>query len=113
MSHDSIDVRTELAASRQTRVEIGADGVLHVLAGYVTLHLQREVCAELATTLAKAMVALSRAEPKPGARLTLVRGAGASPRGARLEVPARPELGLSGAAERVRSPQEKSDDQPR
>jgi hypothetical protein len=41
MSDRLIDVRTLLAASAQTRVEIGQDGVLHVLAGPVTLHLER------------------------------------------------------------------------
>lgn len=59
-----IDIRTQLAASARTRVEIGEDGVLHVLAGPVTLHLERAVCEELTTTLAKAMVALARSTPK-------------------------------------------------
>jgi len=74
-----MDVRTELAASPRTRVEIGRDGVLHVLAGYVTLHLDRDACEELTTTLAKAMVMLARTQPKRRkAKLTLVaREAGA------------------------------------
>lgn len=40
MNERLIDIRTPLAASTQTRVEIGEDGVLHVLAGPVTLHLE-------------------------------------------------------------------------
>ncbi|MEY4548842.1 MAG: hypothetical protein RL685_5037 [Pseudomonadota bacterium] len=64
MSDDWIDVRTTLAASRQTRVEIGRDGVLHVLAGPITLHLERAACEDLTTTLARAMVALARNEPR-------------------------------------------------
>jgi|SRR5690349_2695053 len=63
MTERLIDIRTELAASPRTRVEIGQDGVLHVLAGPITLHLDRAVCEELTTTLARAMVALSRHEP--------------------------------------------------
>ena len=59
-----MDIRTQLAASARTRVEIGEDGVLHVLAGPVTLHLERAVCEELTTTLAKAMVVLARSAPK-------------------------------------------------
>jgi hypothetical protein len=58
-----IDTRTELAASPRTRVEIGQDGVLHVLAGPITLHLERGACEELTTTLARAMVILARREP--------------------------------------------------
>lgn len=60
MTDRLIDVRTELAASPHTRVEIGQDGVLHVLAGPITLHLDRAICEELTTTLARAMVALAR-----------------------------------------------------
>jgi hypothetical protein len=60
---DRIDVRTELAASRRMRVEIGEDGVLHVLAGPITLHLDRGSCEELTTTLARAMVTLARRQP--------------------------------------------------
>jgi hypothetical protein len=62
MSERLIDIRTELAASPRTRVEVGQDGVLHVLAGPVTLHMDRAVCEELTTTLARAMVALARAQ---------------------------------------------------
>ena len=64
MSDQLIDVRTTLAASRQTRVEIGNDGVLHVLAGPVTLHLDRGACEDLTTTLARAMVALAHQQPR-------------------------------------------------
>jgi hypothetical protein len=80
MTERLIDIRTELAASPRTRVEIGQDGVLHVLAGPITLHLDRAVCEELTTTLARAMVALSREEPSARpARLRLVRGRGPVP----------------------------------
>jgi hypothetical protein len=64
MSDQLIDVRTTLAASAQTRVEIGRDGVLHVLAGPITLHLERAACEDLTTTLARAMVVLARSEPR-------------------------------------------------
>lgn len=74
MSDRLVDVRTPLASSRQTRVELGRDGILHVLAGPVTLHLERAFCEELTTTLARAMVRLDQARslalPSP---LTLVR----------------------------------------
>ena len=73
MSERLIDIRTELAASPRTRVELGQDGVLHVLAGPVTLHMDRAVCEELTTTLARAMVALARSNRErrtmPGLRL--------------------------------------------
>jgi hypothetical protein len=64
VSDELIDVRTPLAASKHTRVEIGRDGVLHVLAGPVTLHMDRATCEELTTTLARAMVALAALHPK-------------------------------------------------
>jgi hypothetical protein len=64
MNERLIDIRTELAASPRTRVEVGQDGVLHVLAGAVTLHLDRAACEELTTTLARAMVTLARNEPQ-------------------------------------------------
>jgi len=57
-----VDVRTPLAASEHARVELGRDGVLHVLVGAVTLHLDQAVGEELTTTLARAMLALRRAE---------------------------------------------------
>jgi hypothetical protein len=76
---DRIDIRTELAASRRTRVEIGEDGVLHVLAGPITLHLDRGACEELTTTLARAMVTLARSQPARRApELRLVRQAPAT-----------------------------------
>ena len=52
------DVRTPLAVSPSARVELGRDGTLHVLVGPVTLHVERHLCEELATTLAVAMVRL-------------------------------------------------------
>jgi hypothetical protein len=73
---DRIDVRTELAASPHMRVEIGEDGVLHVLAGPITLHLDRDACEELTTTLARAMVTLARSQPvRRAPALRLVRQA--------------------------------------
>jgi hypothetical protein len=73
MSDKLVDIRTPLAVSRHARVEVGADGVLHVLVGNVTLHLDRPICEELATTLARAVVALAQHKPrrKPP-RLSLV-----------------------------------------
>lgn len=74
MSDKLIDVRTPLAASPNARVELGRDGVLHVLAGPVTLSLDRASCEELTTTLARAMVSLARMNPKGGRpRLALVK----------------------------------------
>lgn len=80
MSDRLVDVRTPLATSEHARVEMGQDGVLHVLVGAVTLHLDQAVAEELTTTLARAMLALRRAEraaSKPAAskprRLELVR----------------------------------------
>ena len=73
MSKRLIDVRTELARSPHTRVEIGEDGVLHVLAGPVTLHLDRKICEELTTTLARSLVALARADALTAPSLRLVR----------------------------------------
>jgi hypothetical protein len=78
MSHTWNDPMIELAASTSTRVELDEEGVLHVIAGSVTLRLDRDTCEELATTLARAVVALGRRAPrqrKP--RLSLVSGAAA------------------------------------
>jgi len=52
------DIRTPIAVSPSARVELGRDGTLHVLVGPVTLHVERHLCEELATTLAVAMVRL-------------------------------------------------------
>jgi hypothetical protein len=62
--NDLIDIRTPLAASKNARVELGRDGVLHLLVGPVTLHLDRATCEELATTLARSMVTLAAVHPK-------------------------------------------------
>jgi hypothetical protein len=62
MSDQLIDIRTPLAASENVRIEAGSDGVLHVHVGPLTLHLDRDRCEELTTTLARAMVGLARAE---------------------------------------------------
>jgi hypothetical protein len=72
MSDQLIDVRTPLAVSPHARVELGRDGVLHVLVGGVTLHLERGLCEELTTTLARAVVRLSRRVPRRAAKLSLV-----------------------------------------
>ena len=75
MSQHLVDMRMPLAASAHTRVELGRDGVLHVLAGPVTLHLDRVVCEELTTTLARAMVTLARARPtSPHPALAIIPG---------------------------------------
>jgi hypothetical protein len=75
MSERLIDVRTPLAESDNARIEIGRDGVLHVLAGPVTLHMNRAMCEELTTTLARAMVMLARIQPKlRPPPLALIRG---------------------------------------
>lgn len=75
MNEHLVDVRQPLAASEYTRIELGQDGVLHVLTGALTLHLDRARCEDLTTTLARAMVALARADAKRSKRaLELVRG---------------------------------------
>jgi hypothetical protein len=74
VSEELVDVRTALAVAKHTRGEIGRDGVLHVLVGPVTVHLDRAACEDLTTTLARAMVALAKLYPKVQApSLTLVR----------------------------------------
>jgi hypothetical protein len=70
MTDQLMDVREPLAASRNARVEIGRDGVLHVLVGPVTLHLDRGFCLELSVTLARAMTRLAeRAPERPALRV--------------------------------------------
>jgi hypothetical protein len=64
MSDELVDVRTPLAVSPNARVELGRDGTVHVLAGPITLHLDRPMCEELTTTLARAMVILAKSAPK-------------------------------------------------
>ena len=94
MSERLIDIRTELASSPSARVEVGRDGVLHVLAGPVTLHMDRATCEELTTTLARAMIALARttAEQQHRApRLRLLRDVEQAPASAEpAEPPALP-----------------------
>ncbi len=70
MSDGLIDVRTPLAVSENVRVELGEDGVLHVVTGLLTLHLERDQCEELTTTLARALVRLHKLK-KPRARPNL------------------------------------------
>lgn len=70
MNDELIDVREPLAGSKNVRVERGRDGVLHVLVGPITLHLERAYCEELASTLARALVRLSeRSDVRPELRL--------------------------------------------
>ena len=64
MSDQLVDIRTPLATSANARVEVGQDGVVHVLAGPVTLHVERAICVELASTMARAMRVLERIESK-------------------------------------------------
>jgi hypothetical protein len=83
-----VDVRTPLAVSETVRIELGADGTMHVVTPSVTLHLDRERCEELATTLARSMLRLrklDRARARPILRVVAVDGAARSqdePRGA-------------------------------
>jgi hypothetical protein len=58
------DVREPLGVSPGVRVDHGSDGVLHVLVGPATLHLDRACCEELTTTLARAMMRLSDRKPE-------------------------------------------------
>lgn len=60
MSDRLIDVRTPLAVSENVRVEVGNDGGLHIVTAMLTLHLPREQCEELTTTLARALVRLHK-----------------------------------------------------
>jgi len=72
MSSDQLmDIRTPLAISPNARVEVGQDGVVHVLAGPVTLHVDRSVCAELAKTMARAMQVLEDMDQRQRPRLKL------------------------------------------
>lgn len=73
MNDRLIDVRTPLAASRNARVEVGRDGVLHVLVGPLTLHLDRGLCEELASTLTKGLSALQYHQTEQRPPLMLVR----------------------------------------
>src|SRR6188474_1302371 len=49
MSEELADIRTRLAMSKNAHVESGSAGVLHVLAGPVTGHLDRPTCEGLTT----------------------------------------------------------------
>lgn len=72
MSDRLIDVRTPLSVSENVRVELGADGTLYLVAPHVTLHLERDLGEELATTLARAVVRLRKldsARARPGLQL--------------------------------------------
>lgn len=73
--NELVDVRVPLAASPGARVELGQDGVLHVLTGPIALSLDRAACEELTTTLARAMVRLARMHPRRRTpQLTVVEG---------------------------------------
>jgi hypothetical protein len=65
MSDTLVDVRTPLAVSENVRVEVGSDGALHIVTAVMTLHLQREQCEELTTTLARALVRLHKLNAAP------------------------------------------------
>lgn len=65
MSDTLVDVRTPLAVSDNVRVEVGRDGALHIVTAVLTLHLQREQCEELTTTLARALVRLHKLNAPP------------------------------------------------
>jgi hypothetical protein len=60
VSDSLIDVRTPLAVSQNVRIELGADGRLHVVTPQLTLHLERDACEELTTTLARGLVRLHK-----------------------------------------------------
>jgi hypothetical protein len=60
MGKNTSEVRTQLAASTDCRVELDAAGVLHVHSGETTLELDQAACEDLATTLARAVIALSK-----------------------------------------------------
>ena len=79
MNDELVDVRLPLARSATARVEIGRDGVLHVLAGPVTIHMDRARCEELTTTLARAMVALSKMDRSRTPELRLIPGLDTEP----------------------------------
>ena len=58
VGEDVVEIRETLSEASQTRLDRGEDGVLHILVGPVTLHLDQAVCAELATTLAPGLMRL-------------------------------------------------------
>jgi len=60
VNDELIDVRTPLAVSENVRIELGNDGALHVVTPRLTLHLDREQCEELTTTLARGLVRLHK-----------------------------------------------------
>ena len=70
MKDGLIDVRTPLAVSENVRIELGNDGALHVVTPRLTLHLDREQCEELTTTLARGLVRLHKLKA-PRARPSL------------------------------------------
>ena len=70
MKDGLIDVRTPLAVSENVRVELGENGSLHVVTALLTLHLERDQCEELTTTLARALVRLHKLK-KPRRQPTL------------------------------------------
>ena len=73
MKDGLIDVRTPLAVSENVRVEVGENGALHIVTALLTLHLEREQCEELTTTLARALVRLHKLKkPRRPPRLRIV-----------------------------------------
>ena len=78
MKDGLIDVRTPLAVSENVRVELGENGALHVVTALITLHLERDQCEELTTTLARALVRLHKLS-KPARRPPNLRVLGSEP----------------------------------
>ena len=56
--NESVEVRETLSSASTTRLDIGEDGVLHLLVGPVTIHLDQPTCEELTTTLATGLLKL-------------------------------------------------------
>ena len=71
MSNDSNLERTELATGPNCQVEIDEHGMLHVHAGDVSLELDQAACEDLATTLARAVITLSKRQAAAARRATL------------------------------------------
>lgn len=109
MSDELIDIRTPLAASENARVDLGRDGVLHLLAGPVTVHMDRATCEELATTLARAMIALARLHPKPRPPALAVVDGAATDRDAATAAPRDLPVAPAGGAQHLRILQTRND----
>lgn len=73
MSEQLIDLRTPISTSKSVRVEIGQDDIVHVLAGAVSLHVERQMFEELSLTMARGLVRLRERDNPPPPVLRLVR----------------------------------------